>query len=67
MYRYYNDSIEFIHRVRKVEKGNVLVHCYAGISRSAAIVIVYLMTCSDISFESALEFARKQRKIGNKF
>jgi len=64
LYRYYDQSIEFIHRARKIDKGNVLVHCFAGISRSVAIVIAYLMTCSDFTFETALAFVKKARKIG---
>ncbi len=39
----------------------VLVHCQAGISRSATICIAFLMQHQGMSFEDAYKFVRKQR------
>jgi atypical dual specificity phosphatase len=39
--RYFDEGADFIHNHLKY--GNVLVHCYAGISRSASLVIAYLI------------------------
>jgi atypical dual specificity phosphatase len=39
----------------------ILVHCYAGISRSSTIVIAYLIQVHDYSFWSALPFVKKKR------
>lgn len=41
--------------------GGVLVHCYAGVSRSASCVIAYLMQEKEMTFESAFAFASKRR------
>jgi len=40
---------------------NVLVHCQQGVSRSAAIVIAYLIRKRGMSFDSALAFVRQRR------
>ena len=39
----------------------VMVHCFAGKSRSASIVIGYLMKTQKIKFEDALKFVAKSR------
>lgn len=43
------------------EDRNVLVHCYAGISRSVSYVIYYLMRKNDFSFDDAYEIVNKKR------
>ncbi|KAJ1274055.1 hypothetical protein BS78_05G033900 [Paspalum vaginatum] len=45
--------LDFIEEGRKV--GNVLVHCFAGVSRSASIIVAYLMRTEQKSLEEALE------------
>lgn len=40
---------------------NVLIHCYAGISRSVSYVIYYLMRKNDLSFDDAYEIVSKKR------
>ena len=46
--RHFPAAISFIKE--GMAKGGVLVHCYAGISRSASCVIAYLMQEKDMKF-----------------
>jgi protein-tyrosine phosphatase len=41
----------------------ILVHCRAGISRSATIVISYIMKSQRMKFEDALKFVKSKRRI----
>jgi len=68
---YFSKCIDFISKHRK--SGNVFVHCMAGISRSATIVIAYLMKmkkCSMIhvilsNLIQALNKVKRRRNIVN--
>ncbi|CAN0922566.1 Dual specificity protein phosphatase 12 [Linum grandiflorum] len=46
---YLEVCLDFIDRSRK--EGSVLVHCFAGVSRSAAIITAYLMRSEQLSLE----------------
>ncbi|XP_044505579.1 dual specificity protein phosphatase 12-like isoform X1 [Mangifera indica] len=54
---YLDVCLDFIDRSRK--EGSVLVHCFAGVSRSAAIITAYLMRTEQLSSEDALESLRQ--------
>ena len=69
--RHFKTAIEFIDNalypsddaIPKDKPANrVLVHCAAGISRSASIVCAYLMWKQKWTFETALTFGREKRK-----
>lgn len=53
-------AISFIHRHRSAGN-NVLVHCAAGMSRSASIMISYMMAKYTLPFDRALTLVRDKR------
>ncbi|KAL8493750.1 hypothetical protein ACS0TY_024793 [Phlomoides rotata] len=54
---YLDVCLDFIEESRK--EGSVLVHCFAGVSRSAAIMTAYLMKSERLSQEDAIESLRQ--------
>jgi protein-tyrosine phosphatase len=59
IYRYFDTANNFI------KQGPTLVHCYAGISRSASIIIAYLMKEKKMSLKQAVETLKKSRLVIN--
>ncbi len=57
--RYFIPSIIFINE----SKGKCLVHCKAGMSRSASIVISYIMFIQKTTFENAYNYVIERRNI----
>ncbi|XP_003742487.1 dual specificity protein phosphatase 1B [Galendromus occidentalis] len=55
---HFEDCNEFIRR-----GSNVLVHCHVGVSRSAIIVLAFLMNKYRISYEEALARVRAKRPV----
>ncbi|XP_051899343.1 dual specificity protein phosphatase 8-like [Pristis pectinata] len=55
-----NKSVEFIDTVRSMQC-RVLVHCLAGISRSAAIAIAYVMRTMNLSLDDAYRYVKDRR------
>jgi len=53
---------EFLDEVKKRDQ-RVLVHCQAGVSRSATIVISYIMKSQQWPIEKALKFVKARRGI----
>ena len=59
--RHFPAAVAFIKE--GMAKGGVLVHCYAGVSRSASCTIAFLMQEKDMSFQQAFAFASKRRPV----
>lgn len=60
MTKHFDRCFDFIDKNRK--STSVLVHCWAGVSRSATIVITYLMKKYEFSFDEAHSFVKKKRR-----
>lgn len=56
-FKYLNDVIQGVER--RGEK--VLIHCRAGVSRSASVVIAYLMYRYKLNLEEAFEYVKNKR------
>ncbi|KAL0030302.1 hypothetical protein WJX77_008447 [Trebouxia sp. C0004] len=56
--RFFDESSRFIQKARK--KGGVLVHCFAGQSRSAALVAAYLISYEGLDPGAALHLIRQE-------
>ena len=56
---YFPEAFRFIDQARK--KGNVFVHCNAGVSRAASIVIGYLMRTEGIGYQEAYGIVKSVR------
>ena len=57
---HFKDALDFIKNAI-AEGKNVLVHCFAGVSRSASVVIAYLMKYHKMEFNAAVSFVRAKR------
>lgn len=55
----FKGCIDFINKT----DGPVLVHCMAGVSRSATIVIAYLMAENNMSYSEAYNYVKDKRSI----
>lgn len=55
-----DEALEFIETALN-SQGKVLVHCFAGKSRSATVVCAYLMKKHSMRLEQAIEFLKSKR------
>jgi len=59
---HFDAAVDKIENAMKNKQG-VLVHCQRGISRSASIVIVYIMRSKNISYNEAFQLVKDRRSI----
>lgn len=57
---YYIQAFPFIEDCVQ-SNGKVLIHCNAGVSRSAAILIAYLMKSQNLSYDAAWTIVKEKR------
>lgn len=61
---YFTAAFEFIDK--SISSGGcILIHCNAGVSRSAAITIAYLMHSKSMSYDSAWQLLKEKRPAIN--
>ncbi|XP_077597236.1 uncharacterized protein LOC144212917 [Stigmatopora nigra] len=60
--QYFEEVFEFIEEAYQSDQG-VLVHCQAGVSRSATIVIAYLMKHTLMTMTDAYKYVRSRRPV----
>ena len=58
--QYFTRTFDIISKAEQMNV-SVLVHCYAGISRSATIVIAYLMMKNKLRYSDALDYVKSKR------
>lgn len=59
----FEKSFNFIHEALTDPDRKVLVHCRAGVSRSASLVIAYVMKAKNIPYQAAYDFTLNAREI----
>ncbi|XP_058848629.1 dual specificity protein phosphatase 22-A isoform X2 [Acipenser ruthenus] len=60
--QHFKECISFIHESR-LSGGACLVHCLAGVSRSTTVVVAYLMTVTNFSWEECLSAVKAVRSF----
>jgi predicted protein tyrosine phosphatase len=60
--KFMKPCMEFIETARNSD-GKVLIHCQAGISRSASVCILYMMWKNGLDYDQAYEELKKNRVV----
>lgn len=64
LFNHFDTLLKYINKHQQND-GNILIHCFAGRSRSATIVTLYLMHKYNMSLDNAIEYIKKKRNIIN--
>jgi PTH2 family peptidyl-tRNA hydrolase len=62
--KYFVQATVFIHNAIDHERQTVLVHCAAGKSRSATLLLAYFMRYHGLSYDEAFEWIHTKRHVG---
>ncbi|XP_055335153.1 dual specificity protein phosphatase 10-like [Paramacrobiotus metropolitanus] len=60
--QHFNEAFDFIEEARK-SNSSILIHCQAGVSRSATIVVAYVMHHLGISMNEAYNLVKTKRSV----
>ncbi|ROL49551.1 Dual specificity protein phosphatase 13 isoform A [Anabarilius grahami] len=60
---HFKPASDFIHKALRKKNGKVLVHCIMGMSRSATLVLAYLMLRQRLTLRTAIQTVVLQRAI----
>jgi len=60
--RYFDDAADKVNEII-TNDGRVVIHCMAGVSRSASLVIAYLIKHKNMSLREAFLMVREKRRI----
>lgn len=63
MIKFLPSAIFYLNQKRDKEKKNILVHCHAGMQRSAAVVTAYLCNFYKLNLDEAINLILKQRPV----
>lgn len=63
MFKYFPSGISFIYKNLNIEGKNVYVHCHAGVQRSAAMVVAYLMLIYRTPLKKAIDIVLQKRPV----
>ena len=67
MFKYFPSGVSFIYKNLNLEGKNVYIHCHAGMQRSAAMVVAYLMLIYRIPLKKAIDMVIQKRSIAFSF
>lgn len=59
--KHFQECFDFINESLSNPKNAILIHCWAGVSRSVTIVVGYLITFLGFNYEEAMEHVRRAR------
>lgn len=62
MKQYFSKFLEIINNHKE---DNILIHCFMGSSRSAILVLLYLIKIKNMNLEDSLKFLKQKRDIVN--
>ncbi|XP_045199561.2 probable dual specificity protein phosphatase DDB_G0281963 [Mercenaria mercenaria] len=58
---HFQSMFKFIDEVSETQNGKILIHCFAGMSRSVTVAVGYLMYKSKIPLDAALHIVKQYR------
>ncbi len=64
IYNFFDPFIKFVEKILE-EDGKIMIHCFMGSSRSAILVVLYLIKFKSFNIEDSIEFITEKRNRVN--